>query len=117
MISSPDSSLAIVRSAVAWRAYQRVAFALLLSVSLASQLSADEPLRLTHDGKLKFTPAVSANSNEVMFVLLEKPELYRLMSLKISEGTPEPLHQETLRSEFEPAFSSDGRYLVFLRTM
>ena len=75
-----------------------------------------EPVRLTSDGRLKFSPVFFKGGEEVVYADLEKPELYRLQRLTLKTPTVEPLHPKATTSEFEPAVSADGRFYAFLRT-
>src|SRR5260370_39581155 len=79
-------------------------------------LSAGEPVRLTTDGKLKFSPVFFNGGKEIVYHDLEKPELYRLQRLTLATRTVEPLHPKASSSEFEATFSVDGRTCGFLRT-
>src|SRR5882724_10582171 len=90
-------------------------FFVLASMAI-SGLRAGEPLRLTQDGSLKFSPVFAGTEEEIVYVRLQKPELFRLMRLKLVDGATEGVNPETARSEFEPTFSSDGRHFAFMRT-
>ena len=69
-----------------------------------------EPERLTHDGKLKLAPVFVAGGNEVVFAVHESPNLVALKRLKLTDGSEERLHPSVAAHQFDPAFSSDGRY-------
>src|SRR5437016_1969234 len=91
--------------------------ALLAAVgSLSHRAPAAEPVRRTHDGRLKFSPVVCDGGREIVYVELENPTLYRLTRLNLAEGSTRPLHPEAKTSEFEPAFSADGKVYAYLRT-
>jgi dipeptidyl aminopeptidase/acylaminoacyl peptidase len=83
---------------------------------LLGPLRAGEPMRLTSDGRLKFSPVFFKGGEQVVYVDLEKPELYRLQRLNLKTRSVEPLHPKATTSEFEPAVSADGRFYAFLRT-
>jgi Tol biopolymer transport system component len=88
-----------------------------LAVAAASQTSAaDEPVRLTHDGRLKFSPVVCNGAREIVYVDLANPTLYRLTQLKLADGSTVPLHADAKTSEFDPAYSPDGKTYAYLRT-
>lgn len=78
--------------------------------------AADEPVRLTHDGRLKFSPVVASGGREIVYVDLANPTLYRLTRLNLADGTTVPLHADAQTSEFEPAFSTDGKVYAYLKT-
>lgn len=75
---------------------------------------AGEPVRLTTDGRVKFTPYFM-NSGEVVYVDFEKPELTIIKRLKLSDLSVAPLHKNVDKQELEPAFSRDGQHCVFVR--
>ena len=60
-------------------------------------------------------PLFIARGEELVYVVLDRPEQLRLMRLNLVDRTVHPLHKDEMRSELEPAFSSDGRYYVFLQ--
>lgn len=72
--------------------------------------------RLTKDGRLKFSPTFINDGQDILYVDLEKPELYRLKKLNVATGTIEPLHKSAPTAEFEPSATPDGRLYAFLRT-
>jgi TolB protein len=97
--------------------------AILLSVALAAVVSltgetcsAGEPVRLTTDGRLKFSPVVCNGGREIVYVDLANPTLFRLMRLNQADGSTSPLHTDAQTSEFEPAFSSNGNTFAYLKT-
>src|SRR5579862_7403159 len=96
---------------------------ILLAVALAAMVAlsgetcgAGEPLRLTTDGRLKFSPVVCAGGREIVYVELANPTLFRLMRLNLADGSTSPLHIDAQTSEFEPAFSSNGKIYAYLKT-
>jgi TolB protein len=78
--------------------------------------AAEEPVGLTHDGRLKFSPVVCSGGREIVYVELANPTLYRLTRLKLEDGSTTPLHADAQTSEFEPAFSADGKTYAYLKT-
>ncbi|MBM4074985.1 MAG: hypothetical protein FJ267_05005 [Planctomycetes bacterium] len=76
----------------------------------------DEPKRLTHSSRLKFSPFFRDNGNEVVFVELTDPSLYRIQKLVISDGKCTHLHPDATTSEFEPIGSPDGESYAYLKT-
>jgi dipeptidyl aminopeptidase/acylaminoacyl peptidase len=87
---------------------------LLLMIPLCASASAAEPKRLTHDGRIKFSPSF-LNEDEIGFVDFEKPTLTIIKRLNLKDGSVTPLHQNVDKQELEPAFSGDGRHSVFHR--
>ncbi|MSR57538.1 MAG: hypothetical protein EXS05_07685 [Planctomycetaceae bacterium] len=86
-------------------------------LAVAFQAMAAEPVQLTHDGRFKFCPVYCAQGREIVYVELATPMLYRLTRLKLDDGSTEPLHPEAQTSEFDPAFSADGKVYAFLKTV
>lgn len=76
---------------------------------------AEEPVRLTSDGRLKATPVFSHDGTELVFAVLENPKMFRLMTMQLADRSVEPLRKAATTAEFEPACSRDGRYCAFVR--
>jgi Tol biopolymer transport system component len=87
---------------------------IMLAVVAAGSLSAGEPVKLTHDGRLKRDPRFVAGGSQVVFSTVESPILMRLVRLDLGSGKIEPLYPQAATSQFEPSFSSDQRYHVFV---
>jgi Tol biopolymer transport system component len=79
-------------------------------------LNAGEPIRLTTDGKLKFSPVFINGGKDIVYHDLEKPELYRLQRLTLATRAVEPFHPKASSSEFEMTVSANGKTYAFLRT-
>jgi Tol biopolymer transport system component len=77
---------------------------------------AGEPVRLTTDGRLKFSPVVCNGGRDIVYVELANPTLFRLMRLNLADGSTRPLHADAQTSEFEPAFSGNGKIYAYLKT-
>lgn len=71
--------------------------------------------RLTTDGSLKFTPRYVQGGREIVYVSFADPKLMRMMRLVVGERGSTPVFPAAAKSEFEPAFSRDGRYLAFVQ--
>src|SRR5262245_7339580 len=72
--------------------------------------------QLTRDGRLKMDPVFLRGGEEMVFTLQETPAQMSLMRLKLADGSVERLHPQATASEFEAAFSPDGRYCVFVQS-
>jgi TolB protein len=104
-------------TAVIARWFCRPIVATALTVAFSFPAIAAEPIRLTHDGRFKFGPVFTGSGREIVYVELATPTLYRLMRLNLDDGTTAALHSEATTSEFDPAFSTDGKVYAFLRTV
>ena len=100
-----------------FRPSQRRCLALFAVALLCSRpASGVEPQRLTTDGRVKRDPVfLNPQGTELLYVLHDKPNRLRLMKLTLKDGLSAPLHPDETRSEFEPAVSSDGRYLAYVQ--
>lgn len=76
---------------------------------------AAEPQRLTHDGRLKFSPVFVPGGQELVYAELVDPTLYQLRRLDLADGQSKPLHDSASASEFEPGWSADGACYAYLR--
>jgi len=92
-----------------------VALAVLVALA-GGTCAAEGPVRLTPDGRLKFSPVVVSGGREIVYVELANPTLYRLSRLNLADGSTVPLHADAQTSEFEPAFTSDGKIYAYLKT-
>jgi Tol biopolymer transport system component len=72
--------------------------------------------RLTKDGRQKFDPVFVRGGEEVVYTVLESPTQMSLMRLKVADGSVERLHPQATTSEFEAAFTPDGRYYCFVQS-
>jgi len=94
----------------------RILVLILVLVMGLQPVMADEPVRLTKDGRSKRDPAfLNPQGTELLYVLLEKPNQLRLMKLSLMDHSTAALHPGETRSEFEPAVSSNGRYQAFVQ--
>jgi len=73
--------------------------------------------RLTHDGRLKSSPVFVAGGREVLYVVLDTPELFRLMRLSLDDGTITAYNDLASTTELDPAASPDGELVAFCRTV
>jgi len=74
-----------------------------------------EAKRLTADGRIKTDP-VFVGPDQVVFTVQEKATQMSLLRLKLADGAVERLHPQALTSEFEAAFTPDGRYYAFVQS-
>lgn len=82
---------------------------------MVSAGSADEPLRLTHDGRQKSSPVFRNRGQEVVYVDFADRSLFQLRKLVIADGSTEKLHAESAAAEFEPTWSADGECYSYLK--
>lgn len=83
---------------------------------VASPCQAGEAQRLTSDGRVKADPVFVRGGNEIVYTVLESAVQQSLMRLPLPGGGPERLHPDAVTSEFEPAFTPDGRYYAFVQS-
>jgi Tol biopolymer transport system component len=76
---------------------------------------ASEPHRLTFDGRQKMDTVFIRHGEELVFTVQESPTQFCLMRLNLASGKTERLHPDATTSQFEPAFSLDGRYCAFVQ--
>ena len=88
----------------------QVSVALLVAAAVASPLAAAEPVRLTHAGRMKFTPVFINGGEDLVYVEIEDPRMFRLQRLQLADGAVEPVHKTVSAQEFDPAYSADGKY-------
>lgn len=72
--------------------------------------------RLTTDGRLKTDPVFLPGGAAVVYSVQEKSTQFSLMRLNLADGSVERLHPLAQTTEFEPAFSPDGRYCAFVQS-
>jgi len=82
----------------------------------ACSAGAAEPVRLTHDGTRKMTPVYTAGGEEIVYAAHESPTLVSLVRLKLKDGMREKLLPTIASHQFDPVFSSDGRYHCYARS-
>ena len=88
----------------------------LLAALSAPIAPAGEAVRITTDGRLKFTP-VAVDDDTVVYADFVSPSLYQLQRLRLSDGAIQPLRTDSKNSEFEPDFAADGSTYAFCRTV
>jgi TolB protein len=92
------------------------AMAMLIALWASTAASGDEPVRLTTDGTLKLAPVFLDNGNEVVFASHEVPNLVAIVRLKLGDGSRGRLHPTVVNHQFDPAFSSNGRFHAYARS-
>ena len=83
-------------------------------IAFGTATLADEPRRLTNDGRRKLSPSF-INAKELVYVDLERPELTAIKRLQLSDLSVQLLHDKTNAQQLEPSFSPDGGHCVFLK--
>jgi Tol biopolymer transport system component len=74
-----------------------------------------QPVRLTIDGRLKMDPVFISGGTELVFTVLEKADQTSLIKLRLADGAQERFNPKATTSEFEAAFSRDGRYCSYVQ--
>ncbi|HEY1599955.1 MAG TPA: hypothetical protein VGG64_10155 [Pirellulales bacterium] len=96
----------------------RLAVFLLCTVAsaLIAEAEAGDTVRVTRDGRLKFSPVFRDGGAELVFAELVTPSLYQLRRLVVADGSNSPLNTTASTSEFEPACSLDSECYAYLKT-
>ena len=95
-----------------------IAFAVVLCCFGTAAATAGEPshaVRVTTDGSLKSGLVFIKRGKTLVYVRQQSPVQMRIMRLNLADRSTHPLHPKASRTEFDPAFSADGRYQVFLQ--
>lgn len=79
-------------------------------------MASSEPRRLTTDGRWKTDPVFTSGGQEIVFTLQEKPTQMSLLRLRLADGSVERLHPDATTSEFEAAFTPDGKTYAFVQS-
>lgn len=95
---------------------ERALFVALLLASIAGNLHAAEPQRLTTDGRIKADVSVLPNGQEVLFTVQESATQLSLCKLRLADGAVERVNPTANTSEFEACMSRDGRFLAFVQS-
>jgi Tol biopolymer transport system component len=94
----------------------RAAFIIALAACVfVGSLAAGEPIRMTDDGRLKFSPTFEPDGKAIVYVELEKPTLLRLVRLDLTTKKAAPLHADAKTSEFEPCWARQSPLYAFAR--
>lgn len=78
-------------------------------------MASSKEQRLTADGRVKMDPIFVRDGAELVYTVEESPTQMALMRLKLADGSVERLHPQATTSEFEAAFTADGRYCAFVQ--
>ena len=78
-------------------------------------LQGAEPIQLTDDGRMKFTPVFVDGDLSLSYVDFENPKVFRLKSIDWKTREVRVIHEAAPAPEFDPAYSADGNYFSFLR--
>jgi Tol biopolymer transport system component len=89
--------------------------AALIAWGMADCAMAAEPTRLTDDGRLKFSPTFESDGKAIIYAVLEKPTLLRLMRLELASKKTSPLHAAAAVSEFDPSWARRSPVYAFAR--
>lgn len=93
-------------------------YSLIIGVAvLTAPLAAGEPRPLTRDGQRKLAPRFLANGESVVYSAYTNPNRVTMLRLNLDDGKPVPIYPEGSAHQFDPAFSADGRYHVYCRSM
>ncbi len=92
------------------------AIAMLVALRAGVASGSDAPTRLTTDGALKFAPVFIYKGDEVVFSSHDAPNLVAIIRLKLSDGTRGRVHPTVVNHQFDPAYSSDGRFHAYARS-
>jgi Tol biopolymer transport system component len=71
--------------------------------------------RLTTDGTLKLAPVFTSDGHEVAFATHEVPNLVSIVRLNLADGSRRRQHPSIVNHQFDPAYSSDGRFHAYAR--
>ena len=88
---------------------------LVLCSFIAAPAVADEPVRLTNDGRQKSSPVFRNGDKELVYTDFADATLFQLRRLVLADGTTEHLHSQPTSAEFEPAWSADGEVYAHLK--
>lgn len=91
-------------------------FFLILSLTLAGNLTdGSEPRRLTHDGRIKFSPVFLGDGHEIAFSVHDIPNRLTMMRLKVVDSSETRMFPSTEQHVIDVAVSRSGRYVAYAR--
>lgn len=80
---------------------------------LTAMASADEPIRLTNDGRLRRDPVVWPDGKSVVFTLEQESGRMKIVRLDLETKKIEPLHKDDSISDRELTVSADGNVYTY----
>src|SRR5439155_6290401 len=96
--------------------FSKMAAIVPLVVTIATSAPASEPVRLTRDGARKMAPTFIDGGAALVYAAHERPNLVALVQLDWHSGARERVLPKVVNHQFDPAFSTEGRYLGYSRT-
>ena len=93
---------------------QRLGIALWILV-IGVQLTAAEPIQLTHDGKTKQDLCFTHYTHELIYSVLKTPLLIKLQRLNLASGTVEDFHANANTNEIYIEFAKDMKHYAYIR--
>jgi TolB protein len=99
-------------------AYRAGIAAALVHLALAIvPAGAGGPVRLTSDGARKIAPTFIEGGTCIVYATHERPNLVALVQVSCRDGSRrERVLPSVVNHQFDPAFTTDGRYLAYSRT-
>lgn len=83
-------------------------------LGVADRAPSAEPLRLTHDGRLKRDLRFRRAGKELIYVLEDSPIMISLMRFDLAKQQSTRFFPQAATSQFEPSFSADDQWLAFV---
>ena len=93
---------------------QRLGIALWILV-IGVQLTAAEPIQLTHDGKMKQDLCFTHDTHELIYSVLKTPLLIKLQRLNLESGKIEDFHANANTNEIYIEFAKDMKHYAYIR--
>lgn len=85
-------------------------------VSLSGTAYAAGELRLTDDGKRKFSPVFLPDGESIAYCVHDEPTNVVVKRLSLEDSSEELMFPDDTAHQFDPAFSPDGRYWCYCRS-
>ena len=93
---------------------QRLGITLWILV-IGVQLTAAEPIQLTHDGKMKQDLCFTHDTHELIYSVLKTPLLIKLQRLNLESGKIEDFHANANTNEIYIEFAKDMKHYAYIR--
>lgn len=81
-----------------------------------SLMDSSNATRITDDGQLKFAPTFIEGGQRIVYAVHNVPNRVSLMRRNLSDGVTELVYPTMLVHQFDPAYSSDGRWHAYCKS-